>query len=88
MGSNDIMDVFEQTFSVYSHETANAVYIDLHTENSNVFYVVYNKKGQIVKENHNLDKRNTLSLHPLPSGFYTIEVKDKMHTVTKNVFRL
>ncbi|MDH7446895.1 T9SS type A sorting domain-containing protein [Aquimarina sp. 2201CG14-23] len=86
--NNSTKDVLKNTFSVYSNELANAIYIDLHSDDSSVFYVVYDKKGEIVKENRNLSKRNTLSLHPFPSGLYTIEINGSNKTVVKTILRL
>ncbi|WP_299244951.1 T9SS type A sorting domain-containing protein [uncultured Aquimarina sp.] len=75
------------TFSVYLNQPLNAIYIDLDTEDTNVSYIVYDKKGQIIKEKYNLSKRNTLSLNPFPSGLYTIVINDRRNKVIKKVLK-
>jgi len=84
---NNLSDTKEQTFSVYSNELLNAIYIDIHTDDSNAFYIVYNIKGQIVKEEYDLSRRNTLSLNSFPSGLYTVEVNDSLRKVVKKVLK-
>ncbi|WP_299439654.1 T9SS type A sorting domain-containing protein [uncultured Aquimarina sp.] len=84
---NNLVDALEHTFSVYSNELLNAIYIDLHTDDSKAFYIVYNIKGQVIKEDYDLSRRNTLSLNPFPSGLYTIEINDRAHKVVKKVLK-
>jgi len=81
------LNALEHTFSVYSNEIENAIYIDLHANDPNICYTVYNKNGEVVKENHNLSKRNTLSLHPFPSGLYTIEITGRKKTIVKKILK-
>jgi len=87
-GSRRSFNVSEKTFTVYANTITNAIYVDLNAEDVNAFYVVYDKKGQVVKENYKLSTRNTISLHPFPSGLYTIKISGRKKTIIKNILKL
>ena len=82
------INTLETTFSVYLHQRLNVIYIDLHRNDANVFYKIYNRKRKLVKEKYNLSQRNTLSLHSFPTDLYIIEVSDGIHKVVKTILKL
>ncbi|SEL34567.1 Por secretion system C-terminal sorting domain-containing protein [Aquimarina amphilecti] len=84
---DDLKETLAYTFSVYLNQSLNAIYIDLETEDTEVSYTIYDKKGQIIKSCHNLSRRNKLSLNSFPSGVYKVEVMDDLHKITKEVLR-
>ncbi|WP_369426180.1 T9SS type A sorting domain-containing protein [Aquimarina aggregata] len=64
------------------------VYIDFKNQISKASYKIFDKKGKVVKESKKLIQRNTISLKALPTGIYTVRVKNKNKVMTKKLLRL